>query len=98
MKTDLNPICERSEREMLESRVEELNETDRNDALTGVGLRTGAGTGLTIVALDGIVDLAAMHGHFLRSFHSQAHLIAANFDNDDGNVVVDHDAFVLLAR
>lgn len=49
------------------------------------------------IPLDGIVNFPTVNRHFLRRFNAEADLIPADFNHDNGNVVVDNDAFVLLA-
>lgn len=49
------------------------------------------------IPLDGIVNFAAMNRNFLRRFDAEANLISPNFNDDNRDVVVDDDAFVLLA-
>ena len=50
------------------------------------------------ILLDRILDFTTMNGYFLRSFDPQAYLVAANFNNNDGNVIIDDNTLVFLAR
>ena len=66
-------------------------------SLAGAGRRGLAGrSALHLVPLDRVVNLAAMDGNFLRRFNAQPHFVAANLHDDDRDIVVDHDAFILL--
>jgi hypothetical protein len=49
-----------------------------------------------LVAPNGLVDFITMDGHFLRGLDPQAYLIAADFHDDDRNVIIDDDALVLF--
>src|SRR5262245_49745503 len=51
---------------------------------------------LLLVAANRLVDLITMHRYFLRSFHSEAYLVAADFYHDDRNIIIDNDALVLF--
>src|SRR5450830_1767967 len=48
--------------------------------------------------LDALIDLLAVHLHGLRRSDSQAHLLAADAEHGDADVVVDADGFVCLSR
>src|SRR5438552_12385443 len=48
--------------------------------------------------MERVVDLLAMHRHIARRHDAQAHLVVADVDHGDRDVVVDDDGFVLLAR
>ena len=50
-----------------------------------------------LVSPDRLVHLIAVDGHFLGSLDAQADLVAADFHNHDGDLVVDDDALVFLA-
>ena len=64
--------------------------------LRGIG-RSGSTISLRLlVAFDGIVDLATVYRHFLGSFNSQTHLVTANFNDNNRDVIVDDDALVLF--
>src|SRR5262245_1959149 len=80
---------------------------------TSKRLRLGSGVGTGIrgrwaawrrsalygsVPLDRIIDLTTMDGDLLGGLHAQSHFVAANFDDDNRDVIVDDDAFVLLPR
>src|SRR5262249_6652255 len=47
-------------------------------------------------AVDGVVNLLPVHGHLLGGDDPQPDLVAADLDHRDGDVVVDHDAFVFF--
>lgn len=49
-----------------------------------------------LVAPNGLVDFITMDGHFLRGLDPETHLIAADFHNDNRNVIVNDDALVLF--
>jgi len=51
---------------------------------------------LVLTALDGVEDLASMDRYFARGFYTQANFVATDFDNNDGNIVVNDDALVLF--
>ena len=53
--------------------------------------------GVGVLALDGLVDLLAMNGNLSRSVDSQADLVAANFHDGDGDVIVNDNAFVFFS-
>jgi hypothetical protein len=48
-------------------------------------------------SLNRVVDLSAMHRDLARGFDAQPHLVAANLNHNDLDVVVDDDAFVLFS-
>ncbi len=50
------------------------------------------------IAADGVEDLAAVDGYFLWGLDPKADFVAPDLDDDNGDVVVDHDAFVLFGR
>jgi len=50
-----------------------------------------------ILALNGFVDFLAMNRDFCWGFDSQTHLIAANIDDRDLDVVADENAFISLS-
>src|SRR5436305_4204522 len=50
------------------------------------------------ISLDRIIDFTTMDGDLLRGFHAQSHFVASNLDDDNRDVIVDDDAFVLLPR
>ena len=52
---------------------------------------------LLFVALDSVIDLAAVDRYFFRSLDSQPHLVPADFHDNDRDVIVDDNTFVLLA-
>jgi hypothetical protein len=63
-----------------------------------VGLgRLGVG-GSYGAAMDRIEDFAPMNGDFLGGLDPQADFVASDLHNDDRNVIVDDDTFVLFAR
>jgi|SRR5579862_1804921 len=51
-----------------------------------------------VFRVNGSVDFASMNGDFFRGFDAQAHLVTADLDNRDHDVLVDHNAFIFLAR
>ena len=51
-----------------------------------------------VVAMDGIEDFASVDRHFLRSLDAEAHFVPTDLDDEDRDVIVDHDLLVLLAR
>src|SRR3954447_1029801 len=64
--------------------------------------RVGCHRGLAEVAVLGLilnrlVDLATVDGHILWGFDAQSHLVTADLDHSDRDVIVDDDALVLLA-
>ena len=64
----------------------------------GAGVRGGRAVLDGGVALDRIIDLTAMDGDLLGGLNAQSHFVAANLDDDNRDVIVDDDAFVLLPR
>jgi hypothetical protein len=50
------------------------------------------------VALNGIIDLTTVDRDLLGCLDAQPHFIAAYFHDDNGDVIVDDDAFVLFPR
>src|SRR6188768_2875730 len=68
--------------------------TSLRDAL--LGSFRSRGIGLDRRTLDGVVDLLPMDRNFLGGFHAQADFIAANFDDDNLDAIIDHNAFILL--
>jgi len=62
-------------------------------ATGGIGLIACRG----FVAMDSVEDLAPMNRYLFGGLYPQANLVSSDFYNDDRNVVVDDDAFVLLA-
>jgi hypothetical protein len=50
-----------------------------------------------MISLNRVVDFASVYRHFARSFHAQAYLITANLYNDNPDVIVDDDTFILLS-
>jgi hypothetical protein len=66
------------------------------------GLRVGfvsriVTSAILLISADRLVDLVAMNGDFLGGLDAEADFIAADFDHDDGNVIVDDNTLVLLA-
>jgi hypothetical protein len=55
-----------------------------------------AGILLLLITPNGFIDLITMHGHFLGRFHAKAHFVAADFHDDDRNVIINNDALVLF--
>jgi len=51
---------------------------------------------LLLIAADGFVDFVAMDGHFLRGLYTKSYLVAADLDDDDGNIIIDDDTLVLF--
>jgi hypothetical protein len=47
--------------------------------------------------LDRVVDFPSMNGDFLGSFNSESNLVATDLDHNDGDFVVNDDAFVLFS-
>ena len=64
---------------------------------SGIGFCRPRLSGL-FVAANGVVDLATMHGHFFRGFDPKSHLVTANLNHYDRNVIIDDNTFVLLPR
>jgi hypothetical protein len=54
------------------------------------------GVVLLLIPPNCLVDLITMDRNFLGRFDAQADLIAADFDHDDRNVIIDDDALVLF--
>src|SRR6202044_831032 len=52
---------------------------------------------LDLFPLDGVVDFLAVDGNLFRRFDAQTHLVTADLDHHNGDVVTDDDLFVLLA-
>ena len=50
------------------------------------------------IPLDRIIDFTPVDGHLFRGLHAQTDFVAANFDDDNRDVIVDDDAFVFLPR
>jgi hypothetical protein len=50
----------------------------------------------TILAVDGFVDFLSMHRDILGGIDAEPYLVASNFDNCHGDVVVNHDGFVFF--
>src|SRR5687767_4539856 len=50
----------------------------------------------TVLAPDGVVDLLAVDADLLRGVDPQTHLVAADVDHGDLDVVADHDRLVSL--
>ena len=55
-----------------------------------------AGILLLLVAPNGFVDLITMYGYFLGRFDAKAHFVAADFYDDNRNVIINNDALVLF--
>lgn len=49
------------------------------------------------ITADGVEYFAAVDGHFLGCLNAETDLITADFDDDNGDVIVDHNTFVFLA-
>tara|TARA_A100001391_G_scaffold199335_1_gene182159 strand:+ start:412 stop:660 length:249 start_codon:yes stop_codon:yes gene_type:complete len=47
--------------------------------------------------LDRFVDFVSMNGHLTRGLNPQTNFVAADFNNNDFDIVIDDDAFVLLS-
>jgi hypothetical protein len=62
-----------------------------------VGFVSLAIDALLLIATNRLIDFVAVNRDFLRSFHSQADLVPTDFHDDDCNVIVDDNTFVLLA-
>jgi len=45
-----------------------------------------------------VEDFAAVDRHFLRGLDPEANLVPADFHHNDGNVIIDDNTLVLLAR
>src|ERR1700738_1295622 len=75
--------------------VRDLRAFGRFRAFRGHG-RGLAGSG-TVRALDLLVDLGAVHRNRARRFDPQLHGVAIDRDDDDTDVVTDHDRLVELA-
>jgi hypothetical protein len=54
--------------------------------------------GLAILALNGLVHLAAMNRHFARRLNPEPNLIATYVDDGYDDIVADDDTFVALSR
>src|SRR5580700_4630462 len=52
---------------------------------------------LDLFPFDGVVNFLAMDGDLFRRLDAQTHLVTADFDHHDGDVITDDDLFVLLA-
>jgi hypothetical protein len=65
---------------------------------SAVAMRDGllAGILLLLVAPNGFVDLITMYGYFLGRFDAKAHFVAADFYDDNRNVIINNDALVLF--
>src|SRR3954462_10774006 len=50
------------------------------------------------ISLDRIIDFTTMDGDLLGGLHAQSHFVASNLDDDNRDVIVDDDAFVLFPR
>ena len=59
---------------------------------------SGASRDFEIAATDRLIYLAAMDWNLFRSFDAQPHLVSADLNDNDANVVVDDNAFVFSAR
>ena len=75
---------ESKELEPREARLR-LRSVDRNVSL------------LNLFPLNGVVDFLAVDGNLFRRLDAQTHLVTADFDHHDGDVITDDDLFVLLA-
>jgi hypothetical protein len=51
-----------------------------------------------LTALDGVIYFSPMHGHFARCLYAETNLVTSDFDDDNGDVVVDYNALVFFAR
>jgi hypothetical protein len=51
---------------------------------------------LLLITANGLIDLITVHRHFLGRFDAQADFVAANFYDDNRNVIIDNDALVLF--
>src|SRR5262245_29809628 len=60
--------------------------------------RRAARGALRAVAVDRLVDFLPVDRHVLRRDDAQPHLVTANLDDRDDDVVVDYDAFVFFPR
>ena len=49
------------------------------------------------ILLDGIVHFTTMNRYLFRGFHPQAYLVAANFNDNDRNVIINDNTFVFLS-
>ncbi len=53
---------------------------------------------MSFVAVDGVENLATMNRHFLWRLNAQSHFVAANFHDDNRDVIVNDDTLVLFSR
>jgi len=60
--------------------------------------RSAGLTSATVLTLNRFIHLAAMHWHFLGSVDPKAHLVTADVNNRDYNIVADDDALIALSR
>lgn len=60
--------------------------------------RRRLGTALLFRAFYRVINLTAMDRNLFRSLYAQTDLVASNLDDNDCNVVIDDDTFVLLSR
>lgn len=51
---------------------------------------------LLLISPNSLVHFITMHGYFLGRFHAQPDFVTADFHNDDCNIIVDNNAFVLF--
>lgn len=73
-------------------------ETDEEGVLLDLGGRFAALNVLFFSPFNRVVDFSPMDRDLFGGFNAKANFIAANFHNDDGDVVIDDDAFVFLPR
>ena len=84
----------------------EKNEETTEGWAYGVQSGIAAGTGRIgffgrlfagLVAMNRVEHFAAVDRHFLGRFYPKANFVPADFDDDDCDVIVDDNTFVLLA-